>query len=95
VIEAPEVGGNLVANALIAEIGLCAVAVAVAVVVADYRDQVVVVVVEVAESGCWFERMHPSLGAAAAVALAVVVAEEADVFIQVALVESANPASHP
>jgi hypothetical protein len=93
VIEAPEVGGNLVANALIAEIGLCAVAVAV--VVADYRDQVVVVVVEVAESGCWFERMHPSLGAAAAVALAVVVAEEADVFIQVALVESANPASHP
>jgi hypothetical protein len=79
VIEAPEVGGNLVANALIAEIGLCAVVA----VVADYRDQAVVV--EVAESGCWFERMHLSSAAAAA--------EEADVFIQVALVDSANPAS--
>jgi hypothetical protein len=79
VIEAPEVQEKLVANALIAEIGRC---VAVAVAVADYRDQAVVV--EVAESGCWFERMHLSSGVAA---------EEVDVFFLVTLMDIANPAS--
>jgi hypothetical protein len=81
VIEAPEVQEKLVANALIAEIGRC-VAVAVAVAVADYRDQAVVV--EVAESGCWFERMHLSSGVAA---------EEVDVFFLVTLMDIANPTS--
>jgi hypothetical protein len=48
-------------------------------------EAALVVVVE--ESGCWCEKMHLSSGMAA-------VAEEVDGFIRVALVDSANLASH-
>ena len=48
-------------------------------------EAALVAVVE--ESGCWCEKMHPSSGMAA-------VAEEAVVFIRVALVDSANLVSH-
>ena len=77
-IEAREV--VVVVTAPMAEIEQCVVAVV-----------EVTLVVVVAESGCWCEEMHLSLLVRVVRAVAVAVA---DAFIQVALVDSVNLASH-
>jgi hypothetical protein len=81
-IEAREVmvAVAVVVTAPMAEIEQCVVAVV-----------EVTLVVVVAESGCWCEDMHLSLLVRVVRAVAVAVA---DAFIQVALVDSVNLASH-